>query len=128
MALPESSAGSRPFPPGAIYDFLLIVQKQGAHLPKITERYVIEKTVELCVEIAERTEVLRIEALLDTSTGRYTTRGYVQVDISPSFAYPGQMVDRNISIWASYSLPWTDRPTADEAIQQAVSLANFHQD
>lgn len=77
---------------------------------------------------------IRIEALHNLRNGRYSTRGYVELDVvlqlqpeldvvlrlQPEMS-PREPVERT-RIWAHYDLPWTDGTSADDVLQQALEL------
>jgi len=91
------------------------------------EFYVVEKSVEVVVKIAGEPQTIRIEALLSLPTGKYCTRAYLQeyATLQPTFPQTGGKLDRkpeDMRIWVDYSLPSTDRESADEAINQVLGF------
>jgi hypothetical protein len=105
--------------------FLLQREPQMTTVPDYaTEFYTIERTVELVAN--ERT--YRIEVLeQNKGAKRFVTRIYQQEDIVAQPAYPmsSNQYDRKpqiYSIWESIDVGWTDRDTADGALQQALGF------
>ena len=91
------------------------------------EFYVIEKTVEVVVEISGESQSIRIEALQSFPHLKYSTRAYIQkhVTVQPTYPKTGsnfELKPKDVCIWADYDLPWTDRESADQAINQALGF------
>lgn len=91
------------------------------------EFYVIEKTVEVVVQISGESQAIRIEALQSLPQRKYSTRAYIQehLTVQPTYPQTGSKFDRkleNVRIWVDYDLPWTDRESADEALYQALGF------
>ena len=89
--------------------------------------YVIEKTVEVVVQISGESQTIRIEALQSLPQGNYSTRAYIQehLTVQPTYPQTGSRFDRvpeDVRIWVDYDLPWTSREGADAAIIQALSF------
>ncbi|MGC9216455.1 hypothetical protein [Acidithiobacillus sp.] len=89
------------------------------------EFYIVEKSVEVVVEISGEPQTIRIEALRSLPQGKYSTRAYIQDYATVQQTYPktGDKFDskpKEIRIFVDYDLPWTDRETADEALNQAL--------
>jgi len=92
-----------------------------------SEFYIVEKTIEVVVTISGKTETIRIDALKEGSTGKYITRAYREAHLSLQPTYPesGGTLDRapqDYRVWVHYDLPWTDRDTADKALDQALGF------
>jgi len=92
-----------------------------------SEFYIVEKAIIVVTEIAGVDRQLRIEALRRPGhSPEYSTRGYIeesfvlqQSDIAGGkYAHKPQRT----RVWVEYDLPWTARDSADEAIEQALSL------
>jgi hypothetical protein len=82
------------------------------------EPYILAKTVEVVVSLKkEGMTRIRIEALQRAGgwKGNPGTEFCTQ-------AYREESSDSGSLGWVVYDLPWTDRPTADEAIQQAIGF------
>lgn len=97
------------------------------------EFYIIEKTVEIVVQIAGEAKTIRIEALHRPASGNYHTRAYIQeyIRIQPTYPQTKGKFDRSPEdkqLWVDYDLPWTDRETADDAIIQALGFLRLHCD
>lgn len=97
------------------------------HFDFCNESYVVEKTIEVVVEIAGSSETIRIEALKDLRDGHYSTHAYKKenVTLQPTYPQTGNSFDRtplDMSIWISYDLPWTHTDSADAAIVRAVGF------
>jgi hypothetical protein len=91
------------------------------------EFYVVEKSVEVVVKISGEPQTIRIEALQSPSQEKYCTRAYIQyyATVQPTYPQTGDKFDsepKDISVFVDYDLPWTDRETADEAINQALGF------
>ena len=92
-----------------------------------TEFYVVEKTVMLCVRIAGEDKTIRIEAIKRLPNNIYDTRAYILETccVNPSTPLAGIKLDEgpyNNKIWMEFDLLYTNRKTADEAIEQALSF------
>jgi hypothetical protein len=97
------------------------------HFTFCQELYVVEKSIDVVVDIRGSTETIRIEAHLDPDTGEYSTASHIQKHITVQPTYPqenGVYVSKpeSIAVWAVYDLPWTNRATADLALEQALSF------
>ncbi|MGB5874480.1 MAG: hypothetical protein WBH56_12225 [Bacteroidota bacterium] len=91
------------------------------------EFYIVEKTIEVVVNIKGESETIRIDAMKNEKTGKYCTRAYrdEQLTVQPTYPKTEGKYDRNpedCRIWVDYDLPWTDRNTANEALRQAIDL------
>jgi len=91
-----------------------------------SEFYVVEKAIEVVVGIGGENKTIRIEALRSRS-GHYSTSAYVEesVRVQPAYSLPGEesaAPARDVTIWVVFNLPWTDRDTADDALQQALGF------
>ena len=92
-----------------------------------SEFYIVEKTVELVLKIADQDETIRIEALYHPPSRKYHTRAYMRehYTIQPTYPQTGKKFDRKSEeklLWVDFSLPWTDRSSADDAITQAIGF------
>ena len=92
-----------------------------------SEFYIVEKSIEVVVTIQQQDERIRIDALLDTKTGDYSTASYIETDVTLQPTYPQThgSFDRNpedFRIWVRYELPWTNRDSADAALNQALGF------
>ena len=90
-----------------------------------SEAYVVEKTVEVVVQLAGKPETIRIEVLRDLRDEHYCTRAYRQefVTLQPTYPQTKQKFDwipEKFLVWVDYSLPLTHRDEADKAISQAL--------
>jgi hypothetical protein len=92
---------------------------------KLTELEEIEKAVFVTRTLGNgRTMRCRVEAHRDPR-GRYSTTVYRELEIivQPSEIANGkQLPPERCTIWVREPAPWTDRPTADDAIKQLFSL------
>ena len=91
------------------------------------EFYVVEKTVEVVVKILGETQAIRIEVLQSLPQGNYSTRAYIQeyVTIQPTYPQTEGSFDHkpvDVRNWVGYSLPWTERKSADDALNQALDF------
>ncbi|WP_066922827.1 hypothetical protein [Methylobacterium sp. CCH5-D2] len=88
----------------------------------VSEFYEIAKTVELYVRVNGVTEHIRIVAR-DNLRGTFSTVSYIQREIYADLVYPGTGESRvKMMVWADWDLPWTNRDTPEEAINQALSF------
>jgi len=92
-----------------------------------SEFYVVEKTIEVVVDLNDASESIRIEAIRDARTGRYSTRAYIQemFTLQPTYPQSGGAFDskpREVELWADYDLPWTSGDSADQVLQEALSF------
>ena len=88
-----------------------------------SEAYAVEQAIEVVVIIGEEPGTIRIDALHDLKTGRYSTRAYREehVTLQPTYPQSGEKFVRHpeeMRIWVDFDLPWTDRDTAEGAIRQ----------
>jgi hypothetical protein len=97
--------------------------------PFLQEVYTVERTVEVVVDLAESEEptTIRIEVLRDEQKGNYLTRAYRQETMTTQPTYPKVGVrstkrPEDHELWLPYDLAWTDRPSADQAMEQALSF------
>lgn len=92
-----------------------------------SEFYVIEKTIEVVVNIKGENETIKIEAHHDLADGSYKTRAFIQENLTLQPTYPqvggkfGNKPD-DFRVYVDYDLPWTHRDSADEALQQALGF------
>lgn len=92
-----------------------------------SEFYTIAKSIEVVVSIQGKNETIRIEALQDAIRGTYCTASYIKTDVTlqPTYPQTNGSFDRHpedFRIWVRYDLPWTDRGSADEALEQALGF------
>ncbi|MGY3130872.1 hypothetical protein ACVWZM_001554 [Bradyrhizobium sp. USDA 4501] len=91
----------------------------------VIESYTVEKTIEVVWDHPDgTTDRFRIEALRNHETGKYTTTVYRDTDIviQPSTLDDHVVDPRNGRVWVNAQFPWTQRDTADAAIEQCLSL------
>ena len=100
-----------------------------------SEFYIVEKTIEVVVNIKGESQAIRIEALFRPrgSGPAYSTRAYIEEMITVQMTYPqwGQLrrtIPNEIRVWADYHLPWTLRDTADDALEQALGFLSMQCD
>ena len=84
------------------------------------EFYVVEKVVEVVVQISGEPQTIRIEAIRSLPQGKYSTRAHIQenVTVQPTYPQTGSKFDhklKDVCIWVNYDLPWTNRDGADGA-------------
>lgn len=89
---------------------------------------VVEKVIYLTRTQSDvSSDFLRIEAV-HNGQGKYSTRvsRLADVILQPSDIEDGEAVpERHESVWVAVDAPWTDRPSADEAIMQLLSLMDL---
>ena len=87
--------------------------------------YTVEKSIEVVVPIGGEERRIRIDALRNAPDGRFSTKAYIEEDITvqPSYPQTGDSFGRkpeHIRVWISYDLPWTNQDSAEGALQQAL--------
>lgn len=96
-------------------------------LTEFSEAYHVEKTIEVVANLADGPTRVRIEALRSLGDGHYSTKAYVEEHITAQPTYPQSngkhdRAPEDFRVWGSYSLPWTHRNTADDALTQALGF------
>jgi hypothetical protein len=91
------------------------------------EFYSVEKSIEVVVQIRGEDTRIRIEALRDESTGRYSARAYVEerVTLQPTYPQTGDSYDRppeDFDVWVHYDLPGDYRGSADAILECALGV------
>jgi len=93
------------------------------------EFYTVEKTIEVVVMLKGQKEptTIRIDAVRDEKTGKYCSHAYTEesLTVQPTYPQTGSSFIRkpeNFTIWVDYDLPWTDRDSADGALDQALDF------
>lgn len=92
-----------------------------------SEFYIVEKKIEVVVTIGGDPQSIRIEALHDPNSHRYSTRAYIQEHITVQPTYPQTNGNYNrkpkeMIIWRDYDLPWTDSDSADGALTRVLGF------
>ncbi len=87
-----------------------------------SEFYVVEKSIEVVVEIGGETKRVRIDALKNVRNCHYSTSAYVEENITVQPTYPKNRSPKDMSVWGTYDLPWTNQDSADAALQQALGF------
>ena len=93
-----------------------------------SEFYEVAKSVEFVKTYGGEDRYFRINALFHPQTGRYSTSAYVREAVALQPTYPQTMgvYDRkpeDMQVWIVFgNLGWTDRNTAEEAIEQALGF------
>lgn len=92
-----------------------------------SEFYTIEKSIEVVVNIQGQDTQIKIDALKDGRSGKFSTKAYIEehVTLQPTYPQTRGSYDReaeDFRVWVSYNLPWTDRDTADAALDQALGF------
>ena len=93
-----------------------------------SEFYEVAKTVEFVMNYGGENRRFRINALLNLATGRYSTSAYISesVTLQPTFPQTAGQFERkpeDMQIWIVFSdIGWTDRSTAEAAIEQALGF------
>lgn len=95
---------------------------------KCSEFYEVAKTVEFVKNHAGEDKQFRIDALHDLKAGNFSTAVYVKESftLQPTYPQTNGAFDRkpeDAYIWIAYNnVGWTNRNTADEAIEQALGF------
>jgi hypothetical protein len=94
-----------------------------------SEFCVVAKVVEVVVNLGGANRTVRIEALdrFYSTQPSYSTRAYIQesVTVQPTYPQSNGRFERkpeSMRVWVPYDLPWTDRDSADGAIEQALGF------
>ena len=92
-----------------------------------SEFYTIEKSIEVVVTIQGQDEQIRINALREGETGKFSTRAYIErnLTLQPTFPQTSGSFDSDpegFRVWVDYDLPWTNRDSADAALGQALGF------
>ena len=92
-----------------------------------SEIYTVEKSIEVVVTLRDGDTQIGIDALKNERTGKYSTTAYLKehVTLQPTFPKTGGSYDRqpeDFEIWVDYDLPWTNRDSADAALEQALGF------
>ncbi len=100
------------------------------------EVYEIVQTVDVVAALKPNGDVstIRIEVLRDAlnPSGEFSTRAYLQEDVmlQPTYPQDGDGFQRraeSMTIWVVWvDFPWTNRDTADGALQQALGWLRDH--
>ena len=98
-----------------------------------SEFYIVEKAVEVEVQIGGQPKRIRIEALWGRRRSPvYSTRAYIEEEIAATPAYPHPKGSAPATpapfVWVTYILPGTARDTADDALDQALSFLSLECD
>jgi len=93
-----------------------------------SEFYEVAKTVEFVKSYGGEDRYFRINALLHPGSERYSTSAYIResVTLQPTYPQTHGNFDRkpeDMQVWAVFgNIGWTDRNTAEEAIEQALGF------
>ncbi|WP_040551577.1 hypothetical protein [Rheinheimera nanhaiensis] len=92
-----------------------------------SEFYTVKKTIEVVVPIQGADERIRIDALEDGQTGKFSTKAYIEESLTIQPTYPQSngafsRKPQDYRIWVDYNLPWTNRDTVDDALNQALGF------
>lgn len=92
----------------------------------VIESHTVEKIVEVVWEHRDgQTDRYRIESLRNHKTGKYSASVYREIDVNLQRADmddDGPTRTSHERIWVDARFPWTERDTADGAIEQCLSL------
>jgi hypothetical protein len=81
--------------------------------------YTVEKSLEVLVSLGGEQRSVRIEARRGRD-GSYSTKAYIKEELIVQPAFPQTSEQLRLSVWIGYSLPWTNRDSADKALHQAL--------
>ncbi len=92
-----------------------------------SEFYTVEKTIQVVVTIDGESQTIRIDALKEGATGRYSTKAYRQEHLAVQSAYSQSKssfdrVMQDYHVWVNYDLPWTNGDNADAILNQALGF------
>lgn len=92
-----------------------------------SEFYTIEKSIEVVVNINGEDTRARIDALKNGLSGQYVTRAYIEKHVTLQLTSPQanschDQTQNDFRVWVDYSLPWTNRNSANAAIEQALGF------
>jgi hypothetical protein len=93
-----------------------------------SEFYTVEKTLEVVVSRNGESITVRLEALRNEETGRYSTRAFMDENVTLQPTYPQshgkyEREAEDFRIWVPFpDFPWTDRDSADAVLMQALGF------
>ncbi|WLI89600.1 hypothetical protein Q4S45_00250 [Massilia sp. R2A-15] len=93
-----------------------------------SEFYEVAKSVVFFQQYGGETRRFRIDALLDPKSGRFSTSAYIEEAVNLQRSYPvanGKFTTApdDFRIWVVFTnLGWTDRASAEAAIEQAMAF------
>ncbi len=93
-----------------------------------SEFYTVAKTIQVVVSRNGESMTVKIEALRNEETGRYSTRAYYEEHVTLQPTYPKaygkyEREPDDFIVWVSWlDLPWTDRDSAEAALGQALGF------
>ncbi len=96
--------------------------------PFCSEFYIVEKSIEVVVEIQGTTRRIRIDALHDLmSPDVFKTAAYIEerITVQPTFPQTDEEFDRepeSFTVWVSYDLPWVQTNSAEGALARALAF------
>ena len=97
-----------------------------------SEFYEVEKTVELVMPHGGEDTTIRVEALLDLKSGRYSTRVSYHENFKLQPSYPivngkFEKMPEDFAVWVPLlNAPWVDADTADSAIERSLGFLGAH--
>jgi hypothetical protein len=91
------------------------------------EFYEIASSVQFVRPYGGVDRLFKIDALFDPSTGKYSTSAYIReyFKLQSTISAEGESLSntsKDYAIWVHFDLPWTDRHSADAAIEQALGF------
>ena len=90
-----------------------------------SEFYRVDRALEVVVSRNGQPTTVRIEALRNDETGRYSTAAYLEEHVTLQPTYPQSHGNNpyDFVIWARWiDFPWIDRESADAALRQALGF------
>lgn len=90
-----------------------------------SEFYTVEKSVEVVAKIRGEDTRIRIDVLKDNKNGSFSTKVYREEYLNVQQSYPEDENDgqEESQVWIAWTdFPWTDRDSAEGALQQALSF------
>jgi hypothetical protein len=92
-----------------------------------SEFYTVAMSIEVVVMFKDEPVTIKIDAVKNERTGIYSTNAYqkVSVTLQPTYPKSGDSFDRqpeDFCIWVIFDLPWTNRNSAEEALNQALGF------
>ncbi|TLM98397.1 MAG: hypothetical protein FDZ75_02455 [Actinobacteria bacterium] len=88
---------------------------------KVSEAYAVALTVEIVMEVGDKNETFRIDALEHELNGRTRYKTRVSILKQAKVETEGNSNVRG-EVWVAYSAPWTDEDSPEQAIVHQIAL------
>lgn len=90
-----------------------------------SEFYTIENSIVVVVRFRDGSHHIRLDALKDERSEKYSIRSYKEESVTVQPTYPQSsgkynQSPQNYRVWVGYELPWVDADSADNALRLAL--------